>query len=66
MEACSASSSISSESQMLELSSSEEMEVLSIEAGEIEDSQPSSPAYEDLFDVVSREVAKLNIEWPQK
>ncbi|ROJ52109.1 Protein FAM19A5 [Anabarilius grahami] len=42
------------------------VDVLNIEAGEIEDSQPSSPAYEDLFDVVSREVAKLNIKWPQK
>lgn len=60
------SSSIPSESLMLELSSSEELEVLSIEAGDIEDSPPSSPAYEELVEVVSWEVAKLNIEWPHK
>lgn len=53
-----------SESLMLVLSSSEELDVLSIDAGDIEDSPPLSPAYEELLEVVTRAVNMLNIDWP--
>lgn len=36
----------------------------SIEVGEIEDSSPPSPAYEELVEVITCTVARLNIEWP--
>ncbi|XDV43148.1 hypothetical protein PO909_011671 [Leuciscus waleckii] len=49
---------------MLRLSASEEVDVLSIEAGEMEDSPPHPPAYEELLEVVTHAVAKLNISWP--
>ncbi len=45
---------------MLHLSSSEEVDVVSID----KDSHPQSPQYEELLKVVTRSVAKLNIEWP--
>lgn len=62
-EAHSAASSALSESPMLILSSSEEVDVLSNEAGDFEDSPPLSPAYEELLEVVTRAIAKLNIKW---
>ncbi len=31
-----------------------------------EDSPPQSPQYEELLEVVTRGVAKLNIDWPAK
>lgn len=40
------------------LSSSEDLDVLSIEAGEIEDSPCQSPAFEELMEVVTRAAAK--------
>lgn len=49
---------------MLQLSTSEEVDVLSIEAGEMESPPPHPPAYEELLEVVTHAVAKLNISWP--
>lgn len=46
------------------LSSSKELDVLSIEAGELGDSLAQSPQYEELVEVLSRAVAKLNINLP--
>lgn len=51
---------------MLELSASEAVDVLSIDTGEFEDSPLHPPVYEELVEVVTRAVAKLNIEWPRK
>lgn len=53
-----------SESLMLVLSSSEELDILSIDAGDIEDSPPLSPAYEELLEVVTHAVNMLNVDWP--
>ncbi|XDV52443.1 hypothetical protein PO909_021171 [Leuciscus waleckii] len=52
------------EAPILQLSSSEELDVVSIEA-ESEDSPPQSHAFEELLDVVTRAVQKLSIEWPE-
>lgn len=49
---------------MLQLSSSEDLDVVSIDAEDFEDSPPHTPAYEELMEVMTRAVAKLNIEWP--
>lgn len=49
---------------MFQLSSSEKVDVLSIDAGESEDSPPSSPVYEELVELKTRAVAQLNINWP--
>ena len=66
-EARSAASSARVESPMLELSASEEVDVLSIEGGDFgDDSPPHVPAYEELVEVVSRAVARLNISWPHE
>lgn len=43
------------------LSSSEEVDVLSIEVGGFEDSPPLSPSYEELLEAATCAVAKLNI-----
>lgn len=52
---------------MLELSASEEVDVLSIEGGDFgDDSPPHAPAYEELVEVISRVVARLNISWPHE
>lgn len=37
---------------------------VSIEAEDLEDSPPLSPAYEELVEVVTCVIAKLNIYWP--
>ncbi len=67
VEARIAASSAREEDPMFELSDSEELDVLSFEAGEIAGtSPPHSPAFEELVDVLSRAVAKLNINWPQE
>ncbi|XP_053090988.1 uncharacterized protein LOC128318536 [Pangasianodon hypophthalmus] len=58
-EACAASSPRGEGSTRL-LSSSEEVDV----AGVDEDSPPQFPQYEELFEVVTRAVAQLNIDWP--
>ncbi len=62
-----AASSAQEEDPMFELSDSEELlDVLSIEAGEIAESSPlHSHAHEELVDVLTPAVAKLNINWPQ-
>lgn len=52
---------------MLELSASEDVDVLSIEAGDVEaHSSPHVPAYEELVEVVTCAVARLNISWPSE
>lgn len=53
LEAHSAASSALSESPMLSLSSSKEVDILSNETGDFEDSPPLSPAYEELLEVVT-------------
>ncbi|ROL54789.1 hypothetical protein DPX16_23773 [Anabarilius grahami] len=45
-------------------SSSEELDVVSVTTGETEDSPLHSPASEELMEVLTRAVAKLNIDWP--
>ncbi|XDV54162.1 hypothetical protein PO909_022516 [Leuciscus waleckii] len=52
------------EAPILQLSSSEELDVVSIEA-ESEDSPPQSHAFEELLDVITRAVDRLSIEWPE-
>lgn len=64
MEARSVAFSAPSESIMLGLSSSEELDVPSIDAGDIGDLPAISPQNEELMEVVSRAVSKLNTEWP--
>jgi hypothetical protein len=60
-----AASSAHIQDPMLVLSASEEVDVLSIE---VDDREPDSPvhvhAYEELIEVVTRAVARLNISWP--
>ncbi|ROL47279.1 hypothetical protein DPX16_6459 [Anabarilius grahami] len=60
-EARAAASSTRGESPVLQLYSSEEVDVLSIEAWDIEDSPYLTPAYEELVEVITRAVSKLNI-----
>ncbi|XP_048037449.1 uncharacterized protein LOC125262674 [Megalobrama amblycephala] len=60
-EARAAVSSPQREAPALHLSSSEEVDVMSV--GE-EEPPSSSPAYEELLEVVTRAVAKLKIDWP--
>lgn len=48
---------------MLALSSSEDVDVISIKARDLEDLPLLFFGYEDLLEVVNRAVAKLNIEW---
>lgn len=64
LEARSTASSTLSENPMLALSSFEEVDIVSIEAGESDDSPPVSPDYEELVEIVTHSVAKLNIYWP--
>ncbi|CAM4566361.1 unnamed protein product [Leuciscus chuanchicus] len=64
VEARTAVSSPPMEAPMLQLSSSEELDVVSVEA-ESEDSPPQSHAFEELLDVVTRAVHRLSIEWPE-
>lgn len=53
-EALPAASSAQSESPVLALSNSKEVDTVSIEAGDVEDSPPLSPAYGELVKVVTR------------
>lgn len=48
---------------MLTLSSSEELDIVSTEAGEFEDLPSLSPAYEELVGVVTQAVARFNTDW---
>lgn len=62
--ACSAAFSAQSEHLILSASSSEVLNVLSIEASDLGDSPAHSPQYEELVEVVTCAVVKVNIEWP--
>lgn len=62
----SAASSTQSESLMLVLSSSEELDILSIEVFNIGDSPAISLQYEELMEGVPQSVSKLNIDWLAK
>lgn len=53
MEACSVASYALSENLMLDLSSSEEVGILSIEADDLEDSAALSPQYEELVKAIT-------------
>ncbi len=50
--------------QTLQLSDSEELDVVSANAKYTEDSPPQSHAYEELVEVVTRAVERLSIYWP--
>ncbi len=63
-EARAAVSSTPIEAQTLQLSDSEELDVLSANAKDTEDSPPKSRAYEELVEVVTRAVERLSIDWP--
>ncbi|XDV19881.1 hypothetical protein PO909_025279 [Leuciscus waleckii] len=52
------------EAPILQLSSSEELDGVSIDA-ESEDSPPQSHAFEELLVVITRAVERLSIEWPE-
>ncbi|ROL54738.1 hypothetical protein DPX16_3891 [Anabarilius grahami] len=62
-EARAAVSSPRRETPTLNISSSEEVDVVSVETGD-EDPPSSSPACEELLEVVTRAVDKLKIDWP--
>jgi len=62
-EARPAASSTQGEGSSLQHSSSEEVDVLCADMGE-DDSPSLSPEYEELVEVLTRAVSKLNIEWP--
>ncbi|XDV31836.1 hypothetical protein PO909_002785 [Leuciscus waleckii] len=64
VEARAAVSSPPMEAPILQLSSSEELDAVSIDT-ESEDSPPQSHAFEELLDVVTRAVERLSIEWPE-
>ncbi|XP_073675191.1 cingulin-like [Garra rufa] len=64
VEACTAVPSLQEEASTLLLSSSEEVDVESI--AESFQPLPRSPQYEELLEVVTRAVAKLNISWPSE
>ncbi|ROL23517.1 hypothetical protein DPX16_18785 [Anabarilius grahami] len=61
---CTLCGSFCSEAPVLHISSSEELDVESIEAGDVEDSPPHSSLYEKLVEIVTCAVARLNIDWP--
>lgn len=64
LEAHAAASSTRGESTVLQLYSSEEVDVLCIEAWDIEDSSHLTPAYEELVEVITCAMSKLNIDCP--
>lgn len=50
---------------MLELSASKEVDILSTEVEDVDESSPHHvPDYEDLVEVVTRAVERINISWP--
>jgi len=59
-------SSALGEAPVLQLSSSEELDVVSIETGDTKDSPPHAPAYEELIEDLTRAVAKLIIDCPEE
>ncbi len=52
------------EPQTLRLSDSEELDVVSANTRDTEDSPPQSRAHEELVEVVTRAVERLSIDWP--
>lgn len=48
------------------LSSSEELDIFSIKASDLYDSSAHSLRYEELVEVITRTMVKLNIDWPAK
>ncbi|KAK2869830.1 hypothetical protein Q8A67_024222 [Cirrhinus molitorella] len=65
-EARAAVSSPPREDPALHLSSSEEVDVMSVDTEETVSSPPQSLAYEELVEVVTRAVSKLNLDWPSE
>lgn len=64
LEGRSVASSVPGECMLLRLPSSEESDILSIGAGDLSVSLALSPQYEEPAEVLTRAVAKLNINWP--
>lgn len=52
-----------SECLMLALSRFEELDILSIKASDLGDSPAHSPQFQELVDVFTHAMAKLNIDW---
>ncbi|XP_067306863.1 chromobox protein homolog 7-like [Pseudorasbora parva] len=66
-EARAAASSHEGDNPVLMLSDSEGSDQFSLEAGGVQVNSPlHSPAQEELVDVLTRAVTKLNIDWPQE
>ncbi len=63
-EAHAAVSSALIKAQTLQLSVSEELDVVRANARDTEDSPPQSRAFEELVEVVTRAVERLSIDWP--
>lgn len=61
-EACTTVSSLLDDTLLLHASSSEEAEAMSIGPAEIVEPPPQSPAYEELLEVVTRSIAKLDLQ----
>lgn len=49
---------------MLQLSGSEELDVVSMDPGDAEDSPPHTPACKELMEVITCAVAKFSMKWP--
>ncbi len=63
-EAHAAVSSAMIKAQTLQLSDSEELDVVRANARDTEDSPPQSRAFEELVEVVTKAVERLSIDWP--
>lgn len=62
LEACSAVSSTPCGAPVLQLSDSDKLDVVSIEAGDIEESPPNTHTYEELLEIVTHVISRLNID----
>jgi hypothetical protein len=65
----SAASPVRDADPVLQLSDSEELDVLSVVEGDLQEAHThtqTAPSYNELLEVVTRAVAKLNISWPQE
>ncbi|XP_073720453.1 uncharacterized protein [Misgurnus anguillicaudatus] len=63
-EARAAVSSAQGGSPDLHLSSSEEVDIMSVDVVDAEEPSHSSPAFDDLLEVVTNAVARLKLDWP--
>lgn len=63
-EACPAASSIQSGSLVLHFSSSEEVDIMSVDVVDAEEPSHSSPAFDGLLEVVTN--SRLKLDWPMK